>query len=153
MTQAVDVLQQFWHRFEKAYHEDQWSELEALYTPQAEYRVYGLPTPTVLVGRAEICAGLQRSVANFDRHFEQRHHRIVATLPLFDQVVHYFTRVEYRRTGFPELNTITRSELMVEDGLIVRNVNYWDPAFVETQQALAWFAEHGPQLGLDPSYC
>lgn len=152
MTQAVEVLQQFWHQFEEAYAEDHWDPLEALYAPNAEYRVYGLPTPTVLVGSAEICRGLQRSVTNFDRHFDQRHHRIVATLPLFDEVVHYFARVEYRKAGYPELYTITRSELMVDKGKIVRNVNYWDSAFIETQQALAWFAKYGPELGLDPSY-
>lgn len=153
MIEAVEVLQQFWTQFEAAYSEDQWAQLEAIYAPEAEYRVYGLPTPTVLVGPAQICQGLQRSVTNFDRHFDQRQHRIVATLPLFDQVVHYFTRVEYRKAGLPDLNTITRSELMVEGGKIVRNVNYWDPAFIETQQALAWFAQYGPQLDLDPSYC
>lgn len=88
----------------------------------------------------------------FDRCFDSRKHLIVGTLPCFDDVVHYFTRVEYRKAGYPPLDTFTRSELITRQGKIIANVNYWDHAVVETQVALAWFAEHAEALALDPSY-
>lgn len=149
----TEFLREWWAAFERAVDTDDWAPLKQYYHPQATYQVFGLPTPSVLQGPDNIVAGFEKSVNNFDRKFDTRKHMIVGTLPMFDDVVHYFTRVEYRKTGYPPLDTFTRSELILRDGKIFSNVNYWDHAVIETQEALAWFGKFYEELGLDPSYC
>jgi hypothetical protein len=58
--------------FDKAVDSDDWDSLRPLLADDASYTVSGAPFACHLAGADAVLAGFRRSIANFDRQFDQR---------------------------------------------------------------------------------
>lgn len=124
--------------FEKSYVDDDWSRLEAYFTPGAIYE--GEPTAC---GRDAVLAKLRSSVDAFDRRMDRR-------IPDFakptaaDHTVEMRWKVTYTKQGLPDLvlSGVERAEF--DGDRIARLTGEFDPEAAKTMAA--WLAKHGKAL-------
>jgi hypothetical protein len=130
--------------------DEQWQRLEQFLAPDVAYLVSGAPFGCDLRGRDTVIAGFARSIAGFDRHFDQREWFGVGWrahgLCLSGRAMGV-----YRRAGLPVLSFSAQEQLHFrEDGRLSLIVDVYDLDEIDNQAALAWLAAHGN--GADPSY-
>jgi hypothetical protein len=68
----IDLWRNWISAFDKAVEGDDWDSLRPLLDDEVTYTVSGVPFACHLVGVDTVLAGFKQSIANFDRHFDQR---------------------------------------------------------------------------------
>ncbi|MEL6530169.1 MAG: nuclear transport factor 2 family protein [Pseudomonadota bacterium] len=136
--------------FDKAVETDDWQELDQFLTPDVTYTVSGVPFACSLAGRAAVLGGFRKSIANFDRHFDQRWWFGVGVRVFDPGTVTARAMGVYRLGDKPLLHFSARSMWRFEGDRIVAMNDWYDLAESDVQNALAWLGEHAPDL--DASY-
>ena len=132
--------------FEKTYADDDWSRLEPFFTDDVVYQVSGLPAACTLRGRAQMLAGMKKSLDGFDRRMAER--RIVPTSPPTeaDETVTLHGVVHYRRAG-SEVGELRATIVATFTG---DRISQMHDHFVLDAPAIAWLGAHATDL--DGSY-
>jgi hypothetical protein len=130
--------------FEATYVDDDWSRLEALFAPEAIYRVAGSELyDCELRGRDAVLTGLRRFLDGFDRKCERRLELLGR--PVVDCNSVRFRGVAYYRRGeSPELPVELEERIDFEDGRIVRLIDTYPRGLAE--RSAAWLAKWGADL-------
>ncbi len=127
-----------------------WQRLVPMLADDVVYRVTGVPFGCELRGRDAVLAGFARSIANFDRQFDERQWFGVGWRAVGHCLSGRAMGV-YRRTGAPLLSFSALEQLHLrDDGRISLISDVYDLTEFDNQLAMAWLASHG--AGLDPSY-
>jgi hypothetical protein len=137
--------------FDACARDEQWQRLLPFLADDVGYLVTGAPFGCDLRGRDAVLAGFARSIAGFDRRFDQREWYGVGWrahgLSLSGRAMGV-----YRRAGLPVLHFSAHEQLHFRpDGRLALIVDVYDLEELDNQAALSWLAEHGD--GADPSYC
>ncbi|OYQ33225.1 hypothetical protein CHU93_03045 [Sandarakinorhabdus cyanobacteriorum] len=136
--------------FDACVADDDWQRLVPMLADDVAYLVTGVPFGCDLRGRDAVLAGFARSIANFDRQFDERQWFGVGWRAAGPCLAGRAMGV-YRRAGAPVLSFSAREQLHLrDDGRIGLIVDVYDLAELDNQLAMAWLASHG--AGLDPSY-
>lgn len=149
---ALDNFRTWFQAFEACVADDGWDRLLPLLAEHCEYRVVGVPFACTLRGRDALVAGFARSIANFDRRFEDRLHIAARTRVLDASTVRYEACTVYRTHFLPPLACAATEDLHFARGRLELIVDYYDADVVQNQDALAWLERHAATLGLDPTY-
>lgn len=150
---AIDVWREWYEAFEACVLDDDWGRLKPLLTGTAQYRVSGVPFACTLVGPDAICDGFARSFQGFDRRFDRRIHRVVATRLHEPGHVEAWIEGAYEKAGLPTLRFPAIGHWHVDGDRIGLMADVYDPGLLESQAAFEWLEQHGPSMGgLDPSY-
>lgn len=136
--------------FDEAVETDQWDRLEQFLAPQVTYTVAGLPFACRIEGRENVISGFRKSIANFDRHFDQRQWFAVGLRHFEPGTITARAMGIYRLADKPLLHFSARSMWQFSDGRITAMNDWYDAAETDVQNALGWIAEHAPEL--DASY-
>jgi hypothetical protein len=147
----MDTLRRFVgyaEAFEATYVDDDWSRLEALFAPEAVYRVVGSGRyDCELRGREAVFAGMKKFLDAFDRRCERRLEGI--GLPVCEgETVRLRGFAYYRYGGSPEFALELEEEIVFEEGSIVLLVDTYPRDAAERMDA--WLAEWAGDLA--PSY-
>jgi hypothetical protein len=90
--------------FERAYDDDDWTRLEAFFTPDATYVVTGgPPLGGRWAGRSEVIAQLRSAVNELDRRFDKRRVEAIGEPEISDTAFEMGWRATYEKTGCPDL--------------------------------------------------
>lgn len=136
--------------FDAAVESDDWGSLRPLIADDVTYTVSGVPFACNLVGVDAVLAGFQKSIANFDRHFDDRAWFGVGVREYAPDVVRARAMGVYRLGELPLLHFSAPSIWRFAGGKISMMQDCYDLAEGDVQAALGWLAEHAPQL--DASY-
>jgi hypothetical protein len=132
--------------FEQTVADDNWQRLEPFFTPDATYRVSGLPAACELHGRDAIFRGIKKSLDGFDRRMSKR--RIVPSQPPteVDGRVTLYGYVTYQRDNAPpiDLHAVIVCEF---DGDRICRMH---DTFTLDAAAISWLQDHAHDL--DGSY-
>ena len=136
--------------FDACVADDDWQRLAPMLADDVTYLVTGVSFGCELHGHDAVLAGFARSIARFDRQFDERQWFGVGWRAV-GQCLSGRAMGVYRRAGVPLLSFSAQEQLHVrEDGRISLICDVYDLAEFDNQQAMAWLASHG--AGLDPSY-
>ena len=136
--------------FDEAVESSQWESLRPLMLDEVTYTVSGVPFSCHLTGADAVLSGFERSITNFDRHFDQRQWFGVGVREFSPHVITARSMGVYRLGDKPLLHFSAKSFWRFKDGKIAAMQDCYDLAEGDVQDALAWLAEHGPDL--DPRY-
>ncbi|MBD2842396.1 nuclear transport factor 2 family protein [Erythrobacter rubeus] len=136
--------------FDKAVGADDWDALRPLMSENVTYTVSGVPFACHLIGINAVLAGFRKSIANFDKHFDQRWWFGVGVREFAPNVVCARAMGVYRLGDLPLLHFSAPSTWRFEDGKVAAMQDCYDVAEGDVQDALAWLGEHAPEL--DASY-
>ena len=130
-------------RFERVFENDDWSQLEEFFTPDAVY----LPGDgKELRGRENILAHLKQSLDSFDRRFDLRRVDLVSDPVVTASQVTIQWRATYEKKGLPDIVLCGSEEATFEGNAISRLEDSLDEGIVETLQT--WMGQHGEKLGI-----
>jgi len=102
--QAASVFAAYAAAFEEAYEDDDWTRLEAFFTPDASYAVSGgPPLGGRWVGSSEVIAQLRSAVNELDRRFDERRVEAIGQPEISDTVFEMGWRATYEKDGCPDL--------------------------------------------------
>ena len=129
--------------FERVFEDDDWSQLEEFFTPDAVY----LPGDgKELRGRENILAHLKQSLDSFDRRFDLRRVDLVSDPVVTASQVTIQWRAAYEKKGLPDIVLRGSEEATFEGNAISRLEDSLDEGVAETLQA--WIGQHGDNLGI-----
>jgi ketosteroid isomerase-like protein len=137
--------------FDKAVDSDDWDSLRPLLADDASYTVSGAPFACHLAGADAVLAGFRRSIANFDRQFDQRWWFGVGVREFAPDVVSARAMGVYRLGDKPLLHFSAHSQWRFRDGQVAAMQDCYDVCEADAQAALAWLAQYAPHA--DASYC
>jgi hypothetical protein len=146
----IEHWQHWISAFDAAVESDDWESLRPLLADDATYTVSGAPFACHLVGADAVLAGFRKSIANFDRHFDQRWWFGVGVREFAPDMITGRAMGVYRLAEKPLLHFSAQSQWRFHAGKVAAMNDIYDLAESDSQAALAWLAEHGPTL--DPSY-
>jgi ketosteroid isomerase-like protein len=145
---------EFWRtwttKFNEVAESDDWDRLRPMMTNDATYTVSGVPFACNIKGVDAVLAGFQKSIRNFDRHFDERMWFGVGIREFAPDVVTGRAMGVYRLGDKPLLHFSAISLWRFEDGKIAAMQDCYDLTESDVQSALMWLAEHAPDL--DASY-
>lgn len=147
---ALTLWQNWISAFDRAVATDDWEALRPLVDPDVTYTVSGVPFSCHLAGADAVLAGLSRSIANFDRHFETREWYGVGVRVFAPDVVTGRAMGVYRLGDRPPLHFSAPSLWRFAEGRVTMMQDCYDPCEADVVAALGWLAEHAPAL--DASY-
>lgn len=136
--------------FDAAVEQDDWESLRRFLDDDVTYTVSGVPFACHLVGVVAVLAGFQKSIANFDRHFDERMWFGVGVREYAPDVVTGRAMGVYRLRDLPLLHFSAPSVWRFREGKITMMQDCYDLAEADVQAALGWLGEHAPDL--DASY-
>lgn len=136
--------------FDAAVERDDWESLRPFLTEDVTYTVSGAPFACHLVGADAVLAGFQKSITNFDRHFDERMWFGVGVREFAPDVVTGRAMGVYRLGNLPPLHFSAPSVWRFRDARIAMMQDCYDLAEADVQAALVWLGEHAPDL--DASY-
>jgi hypothetical protein len=129
--------------FERVFEDDDWSQLEEYFTPDAIY----LPGDgKVIRGRDNIFAHLKESLDSFDRRFDLRRVELVSEPVVTASLVAIQWRALYEKEGLPDISLCGSEEATFEGNAISRLEDTVDDRVADTLQA--WIDKYGDKLGL-----
>jgi hypothetical protein len=146
----IDLWRTWIGAFDKAVASDDWDSLRPLLAPDVTYTVSGVPFACHLVGVDAVLAGFERSITNFDRHFDRREWFGVGVREFSPDVVTGRAMGVYRLGDKPPLYFSAPSIWRFNGGKLAAMQDCYDLAENDVQDALAWLAQHAPDL--DASY-
>lgn len=146
----IERWQNWISAFDAAVESDDWERLRPLLADDATYTVSGAPFACHLVGADAVLAGFRKSIANFDRHFDQRWWFGVGVREFAPDMVTGRAMGVYRLADKPLLHFSAQSQWRFRDGQVAAMNDIYDLMESDSQAALAWLAEYGSTL--DPSY-
>jgi len=129
--------------FEKTYEDDDWSRLEAFFTPDAVY----LPGDgKEISGRANLLAHLRQSVDALDRRFDSRAPGLISGPTINGNQVSIQWTASYTKSGVPELVLSGFEEATYQGNAISRLEDRLDDGVAEALQD--WIERHGESAGV-----
>lgn len=129
--------------FEKVFEDDDWSQLEEFFTPDAVY----LPGDgKELRGRDNVFAHLKQSLDSFDRRFDVRRVDLVSDPVVTASRVTIQWRAAYEKKGLPGIVFCGSEEATFKGNAISRLEDSLDDGVAETLQA--WIGQYGDNLGI-----
>ena len=129
--------------FERVFEDDDWSQLEEFFTPDAVY----LPGDgKELRGRDHIFAHLKQSLDSFDRRFDLRRVELVSDPVVTSSRVTIQWRATYEKKGLPDIALCGSEEATFEGIAISRLEDSLDDGVAENLQT--WIDQHGETLGI-----
>ena len=134
--------------FERTFADDDWSRLEHHFRDDAEYRIENGPLACTLRGRAEILAGMRRSIDGFDRRCDVRATRLRAPPEIDGDRVVVRWAGTYRVGALPPLEVAGTETAEFRDGRIACLVDVYEEESIARHAD--WLARHGCEL--NPSY-
>ncbi len=144
-----------WHAwidaFDAAVLSDDWDGLRPFLADDVTYTVSGAPFACHLVTASDVLAGFRKSIAGFDRQFDQRWWFGVGVREFAPDVVTARAMGVYRLGDKPLLHFSASSLWRFADGRIAAMQDCYDVAEADVQAAMAWLAEHAPHC--DARYC
>lgn len=144
------IFQAWVAAFDASVGDDDWLRLAPMLADDVVYLVTGAPFGCELRGRDAVLAGFARSIANFDRQFDERQWFGVGWRAVGHCLSGRAMGV-YHRAGAPLLSFSAQEQLYLrDDGRISLICDVYDLTEFDNQRAMAWLASHG--AGLDPSY-
>ena len=147
----VELWRQWTTAFDQAVDSGDWDSLRSFLTDDVTYTVSGVPFGCHLVGVDAVLAGYAKSISNFDRHFDRRWWFGVGVREFSPDVITARAMGVYQLGDKPLLHFSAPSLWRFRDSKIAMMQDCYDLAEADVQAALAWLAEHAPEL--DPSYC
>jgi hypothetical protein len=147
----IELWRKWISAFDTAAESDDWESLRPLLADEVTYTVSGVPFACNLIGADVVLAGFQRSITNFDRHFDRRWWFGVGVREFAPDVITGRAMGVYQLGSKPPLHFSARSLWRFSEGRIVAMQDCYDLAEADVQAALAWIAEHAPDV--DASYC
>lgn len=136
--------------FDAAATHDDWGSLRPFLTEDVTYTVSGVPFACHLVGMDAVLSGFQKSISNFDRHFDERQWYGVGVREYAPDIVTGRAMGVYRMKDLPLLHFSAPSIWRFENGKITMMQDCYDLAEADVQDALDWLEQHAPTL--DASY-
>lgn len=136
--------------FDTVVETDNWDPLHSLLSEDVTYTVSGVPFACHLQGADAVIAGFQKSIGNFDRHFDERMWFGVGVREYSPDVVTGRAMGVYRLRDLPPLHFSAPSIWRFSEGKVSMMQDCYDLAEADVQAALAWLGEHAPEL--DASY-
>jgi len=136
--------------FDKAVETDDWEALEPFLDPAVTYTVSGVPFACCLCGRDAVIAGFAKSIRNFDRHFDTRSWFGVGVRAFAPDTITARAMGVYKLGERPLLYFSAKSLWRFNGDRLAAMHDMYDAAEADVQNALAWLAEHAPDL--DASY-
>lgn len=136
--------------FDAAVESGNWDDLTQFLTPDVTYTVSGLPTACSLSGREKVLAGFAKSIANFDKHFDERLWFGVGVREFAPHIITGRAFGIYRMGDKPPLHFSAKSLWRFDGDRIAAMSDWYDHAETDVQDAFAWLAQHAPDL--DASY-
>ena len=134
--------------FEKAYENDQWSELEQYFSDDAVYQV-GLPILGAerCEGRAALLAWFPDVLDRFDRRFASRELTLIDGPKENGNEVWIHGAATYRAEGVPDFALVLEETVRFEDGLIVHLEDRYTPEMAAETEA--YLREYCERLGIE----
>ena len=128
--------------FEKVFEDDDWSQLEEFFTPDAVY----LPGDgTEIRGRDNVFAHLKQSLDSFDRRFDVRRVDLVSDPVVTAGRVTFQWRAAYEKKGLPGIALCGLEVVTFEGDAISRLEDSLDDGVAESLQT--WIGRYGEELG------
>ncbi len=136
--------------FEKAYIDDDWSEVAGYFARNAVYEI-GLPLLGMerAEGRDAIIVWFKDVLDRFDRHFTSRELTLLDGPREDGDTVWIGSYATYAADGVPSFELHIDESIRFEDGLIVHLEDHYKPEMVEG--TLAYVLRHAETLGIDVS--
>ncbi len=135
--------------FEKSFADDDWTRLEAHFTPEATYTIEGEPYACVLTGPDAIFAGMKKSLDGFDRRYTGRELAMTDGPHIGEDTLRAGWSVTYTREGWtPFVLRGHSTASFASDGRITALVDAFDAGAIGELDA--WRRENGADV--DPSY-
>lgn len=132
--------------FDRAVDGGDWESLRVFLHPDVTYTVSGAPFACHLAGVDAVLRGFKRSIDNFDRHFDRRWWFGVGVREYAPDVVRARAMGVYALGDKPLLHFSANSLWRFDGDRIVMMQDWYDPAEIDVQNALAWLGEHAPHL-------
>lgn len=136
--------------FDVAVETDDWEALRSLMSDNVTYTVSGVPFACHLVGVDAVLAGFQKSISNFDRHFDERGWFGVGVREYEPDVVKARAMGVYRLGKLPLLHFSAHSIWRFRNGKVSMMQDCYDVTEGDVEAAFGWLAQHAPEL--DASY-
>ena len=136
--------------FDQTVETDDWSALKPFLDPDVTYAVSGVPFACSLSGRDAVLGGFAKSIANFDRRFDQRQWFGVGVREFAPDTITGRAMGLYRMEGKPLLHFSAKNLWRFRGDRIIQMNDCHDLAEADVQAALTWLGEHAPDL--DASY-
>lgn len=150
---ATDTLFSAWFdAFEQCVTDGDWTRLVPLLDEDCQYLVIGVPFACHVRGKDAVIEGFSRSIASFDRRFDERLHVAARTRICAADYVRYESFTRYRKAALPPLIVSVDEQLVLRNGRVSMIVDYYDPTLRQTIEATGWLAQYAGALALDPSY-
>ncbi len=129
--------------FERVFDDDDWSQLEEYFTPDAVY----LPGDgKELRGRDNVFAHLKQSLDSFDRRFDSRRVDLVSDPVVSANRVAIQWRAAYEKKGLPDIVLCGSEEAIFEGNAISRLEDSLDEGVAENLRT--WIGRYGGTLGI-----
>ncbi|MEL7318730.1 MAG: nuclear transport factor 2 family protein [Pseudomonadota bacterium] len=132
--------------FDKAVASDDWDTLREFLDPDVTYTVSGVPFACRLSGVDAVLAGFAKSIANFDRKFDERGWFGVGVREYAPDTITGRAMGVYRLGDHPLLHFSARSLWRFKENRIVQMNDMYDLAEADVQAALAWLTQYAPDL-------
>lgn len=136
--------------FDKATETNDWHALSDFLDPSVTYTVSGVPFACNLVGSEAVLKGFAKSISNFDQKFDKREWYGVGIREFTPDTVTGRAMGLYRLGEKPSLHFSAKSVWRFNGDRLIAMHDMYDLAEADVQGALAWLAEHAPDL--DASY-
>ncbi|WP_298302461.1 hypothetical protein [uncultured Erythrobacter sp.] len=136
--------------FDKAVETDDWDALAPFLDPKVTYTVSGAPFACSLAGRDTVLAGFAKSIANFDRQFDQRWWFGVGVREFAPDAITGRAMGVYRLGDKPLLHFSAKSLWRFKRDQLIAMNDIYDLAEADVQNALKWLGQHAPEV--DASY-
>jgi ketosteroid isomerase-like protein len=140
----------YYQAFEATYVDDDWSRLEALFAPDAVYRVTGSGAfDCTLTGREAVFAGIRKFLDGFDRRCTRRLESLEPPTATAE-AISFRGAASYARGDSPPFRITLREIIDYRDDRIVRITDIYDWGWESGLPADAqeWLRRYGADLTL-----
>jgi hypothetical protein len=129
--------------FERVVHDDDWSNLEEFFTPDA---VYLTGSGEEIRGRDSVFAHLKQSLDSFDRRFDARRVDLVSDPVVAGNQVTIHWKATYTKEGVPDLEIVGSEVATFGGDTIAQLEDSLDEGIAESLHA--WLEQHGGTVGV-----
>lgn len=146
----IDRWREWIAAFNQATQSDRWDTLREFLDPEVTYTVSGAPFACSLSGVDAVLAGFAKSIANFDRKFDERGWFGIGVREFAPDTITGRAMGVYRLGDNPLLYFTARSLWRFKEHRIIQMNDMYDLAEADVQAALQWLSQVAPDL--DASY-